>query len=82
VDAQIQRKQFERQLAAAEQRLQAALGAAKMAVLEWDPVANTVGTITDVFGISSSHTLSSRSLIFDLIYPEDHDRYLLTGRET
>ena len=81
VDAQIQRKQFERQLAAAEQRLQAALAAAKMAVLEWDPVANTintVGTVTDVFGISSSHTLSSRSLIFDLVYPEDHDRYLLT----
>jgi len=81
VDAQIQRKQFERQLAAAEQRLQAALASAKMAVLEWDPVANTintVGTVTDVFGISSSHTLSSRSLIFDLVYPEDHDRYLLT----
>jgi signal transduction histidine kinase len=33
VDAQIQRKQFERQLAAAEQRLQAALAAAKMAIL-------------------------------------------------
>jgi DNA-binding response OmpR family regulator len=34
VDAQIQRKHFERQLASTEQRLQAALAAAKMAVLE------------------------------------------------
>ena len=42
VDSQIQRKQFERQLAAAEQRLQAALAAAKMAVLEWDPVTDTI----------------------------------------
>ena len=81
VDAQIQRKQFERQLAAAEQRLQAALAAAKMAVLEWDPVADTittVGTVTDVFGISPGQTLRSRSLIFDLVYPDDLDRYLLT----
>ena len=67
VDAQIQRKQFERQLAAAEQRLQAALAAAKMAVLEWDPLADTIttfGTVTDVFGISPSHSLSSRSSHF------------------
>ena len=81
VDAQIQRKQFERQLAAAEQRLQAALAAAKMAVLEWDPVVdtiNTFGTVTDVFGISQSHTLSSRSLIFGLVHPDDLNRYLLT----
>ena len=84
VDAQIQRKQFERQLAAAEQRLQAALAAAKMAVLEWDPVADTittVGTVTDVFGISPGHTLRSRSLIFDLVHPDDLDRYLLTVRQ-
>ena len=69
VDAQIQRKLFERQLAAAEQRLQAALAAAKMAVLEWDPVADTlaaVGTVADVFGISPGHTLSSRAFIFGL----------------
>jgi PAS domain S-box-containing protein len=81
VDAQIQRKQFERQLAAAEQRLQAALAAAKMAVLEWDPVTDTittVGTVTDVFGISPSDTLGSRSSISDLVHPEDLDRYLLT----
>ena len=81
VDAQIQRKQFERQLGAAEQRLQAALAAAKMAVLEWDPAADTitaVGTVTDVFGISPGRTLSSRSFIFDLIYRDDLDQYLST----
>jgi PAS domain S-box-containing protein len=83
VDAQIQRKQFERQLAAAEQRLQAALAAAKMAVLEWEPVADTittVGTVTDLFGISSSQALSSRSLIFDLVHADDLERYVLTVR--
>ena len=81
VDAQIQRKRFERQLAAVEQRLQAALAAAKMAVLEWDPdtdTITTVGTVTDVLGISPDHMLGSRSFIFDLVHPEDLDRYLLT----
>ncbi len=81
VEAQIQRKLFERQLAAAEQRLQAALAAAKMAVLEWDPATDTiatVGTVPDVFGISPRHPLSSRSSIFALVYPDDLDRYLLT----
>jgi CheY-like chemotaxis protein/anti-sigma regulatory factor (Ser/Thr protein kinase) len=78
VDAQIQRKQFERQLAAAEQRLQAALAAAKMAVLEWDPLAGTIttfGTVTDLFGISPSHSLSSMSSLFSLVYPDDLARY-------
>jgi len=46
VDAQIQRKNFERQLASAEQRLQAALAAAKMAVLEWEPVTDAVTPVT------------------------------------
>jgi PAS domain S-box-containing protein len=81
VDAQIQRKQFERQLAAAEQRLQAALAAAKMAVLEWDPVVGTittVGAVADVFGISASQSVSSRSFIFSLVYPDDLDRYRQT----
>jgi PleD family two-component response regulator len=80
VDAQIQRKQFERQLAAAEQRLQAALAAAKMAVLEWDPLADTIitsGTVTDLFGISPSRSLSSLSSLFRLVYPDDLDRYRL-----
>jgi PAS domain S-box-containing protein len=78
VDAQIQRKQFERQLAAAEQRLQAALAAAKMAVLEWDPLAGTIttfGTVTDLLGISPSHSLSSISSLFSLVHPDDLDRY-------
>ena len=84
VDAQIQRKQFERQLAAAEQRLQAALAAAKMAVLEWDPLADTIitsGTVTDLFGISPSHSLSSLSSLFSLVYPDDLDRYRRTVQE-
>ena len=83
VDAQIERKQFERQLAAAEQRLQAALAAAKMAVLEWDPVADTItmaGTVTDLFEISSSQALGSRSLLFDLVHADDLERYVLTVR--
>jgi PAS domain S-box-containing protein len=83
VDAQIQRKEFERQLAAAEQRLQAALAAAKMAVLEWDPVTDTittVGTVADVFGLSRSQTLSNRSFIFSLVYPDDLERYSLKLR--
>jgi len=81
VDAQIQRKNFERQLASAEQRLQAALAAAKMAVLEWEPVSDAVtfcDTVTDVFGLVPGQTLSSRSFIFGLVYPDDLDQYLLT----
>ena len=78
VDAQIQRKNFERQLASAEQRLQAALAAAKMAVLEWEPVSDAVtfcDTVTDVFGLVPGQTLSSRSFIFGLVYPDDSDQY-------
>ena len=69
VDAQIQRKQFERQLASAEQRLHAALAAAKMAVLEWEPATDTVtssDTVTEVFGLPPGQTLSRRSLIFGM----------------
>jgi len=43
VDAQIQRKNFERQLASA---VQAALAATKMAVLEWEPVTDAVTPVT------------------------------------
>jgi signal transduction histidine kinase/CheY-like chemotaxis protein len=62
VDAQIQRKQFERWLAEAEQRLQAALSAAKMAVLEWEPETDAVsatGSVTDVFGIPRTSRLEA-----------------------
>ncbi len=79
VDAQIQRKQFERQLAAAEQRLQAALAAAKMAVLEWDPATDTItalATVTDVFGISPSQALGRGRLFSIWFIPQDLDRYV------
>ena len=79
VDSQIQRKQFERQLAAAEERLQAALAAARMAVLEWDPATDTItafGTVAEVFGFSPSQTLSKRSSILEMVYPADLDRYV------
>jgi PAS domain S-box-containing protein len=81
VDSLILRKDFERQLAAAELRLQAALAAATMAVLEWDPVADTItgsGTVADVFGLLPTRTFSSRASIFDLVHPDDLEQYLLT----
>src|SRR6185295_14291236 len=54
IDAQIARKRFERQLAVAEQRLQSALAAARMAAWEWDPatgMVNASSTMSDVFGL-------------------------------
>ncbi len=83
IDALIERKRFERELAATEQRLKSALAAAKMAAWEWDPATDEIiasDTAADVFGLLPGQTLSAE-LGRSLIHPEDRDRQLAIIRD-
>jgi len=78
VDAQIQRKRFEKELNAAELRLQAALAAVRMVGWEWDPITdkmNTSTTSAEVFGLRPGETLSTGEFGFALVHPDDRDRH-------
>ncbi len=78
VEAQIQRKQFERQLAFTEERLQSALAAARMAAWEWDPQEDQVkvsATATQVFGLKSEQTLDNSRIGLSLIHPGDRESH-------
>jgi PAS domain S-box-containing protein len=78
VDAQIQRNRFEKELNAAEQRLQAALAAVRMVAWEWDPITdkmNTSATGAEVFGLRPGETLSTGEFGFALVHPDDRDRH-------
>jgi PAS domain S-box-containing protein len=83
VKAQIDRSRYERELAAAEQRLQTAMAAAKMAAWEWDVAADAVKasvTTADVYGLLPGETIASSSAGFRLVHPEDRDRHTSTVR--
>jgi PAS domain S-box-containing protein len=78
VEAQIQRKQFENELNAAEQRLQTALAAAKMFTWEWDPLTdkvNTSPTCVEVLGLRPGKTLSTGDSGLALVHANDRDRH-------
>ena len=78
MNAQIERSRYERELAAAELRLKAAMAAAKMAAWEWDTAADTVkasDTIADVFGLLPGETIASSTAGMRLVHPEDRDRH-------
>jgi PAS domain S-box-containing protein len=78
VDAQIERKRFELELAAAEQRLQSALSAAKMAAWEWEPQTDRVSaspTVSEVFGLPAGQTIASSGFGFSLVHPADLERH-------
>jgi PAS domain S-box-containing protein len=81
VDAQIERRLFERQLANAEQRLHSALAAARMVAWEWDLAADRVTTsetANDVFGLAAGQGMPSAAFGFTLVHPEDRERYRAT----
>ena len=76
VNAQIERRRYERELAAAEQRLKTAMAAAKMATWEWNPATDTLiatDTFADVFGLLPGQTIASSMAEFQLVHPEDVD---------
>jgi PAS domain S-box-containing protein len=78
VEAQIERKKFERQLAATEQRLQTALIAAKMVAWDWDPETNKATTsvnAAEVFGLNPGVVLNSSDIGFATVHPEDRQRH-------
>ncbi len=78
VDAQVQRRRFERRLAAAEQRLQATLAAAHMAAWEWCPSTNTLtasATSAEVFGLLAGQVLQSSDQALRLVHPDDQARH-------
>jgi PAS domain S-box-containing protein len=78
VRAQIDQRRYERNLAAAEQRLQTAMAAAKMAAWEWNPKTDVVSgsdTIADVFGLMPDETIKSSSAGLGLVHPEDLERH-------
>jgi PAS domain S-box-containing protein len=78
VDALIERKRFERQLATAEQRLQSALAAAKMAAWEWDSASDAIvasETARDVFGLLPGEKISSGAFVLTLVNPDDREKY-------
>ncbi|MBV8223591.1 MAG: response regulator, partial [Verrucomicrobia bacterium] len=78
VEAQIQRKRFEKELNAAEQRLQAALAAVRMVAWEWDPITdkmNASPTSAEVFGLRPGERLSTGEFGFALVHPDDRDRH-------
>jgi PAS domain S-box-containing protein len=76
VDAQIERRKFERQLAAAEQRLTAALTAARMAVWQWDPAkdrATFSDSAAELFGLPPGQAIDSGAFGLTLVHPEDRE---------
>jgi PAS domain S-box-containing protein len=78
VNAQIERKRYERDLASAEQRLRTAMAAARMATCEWNPDTDAVqasDTIADVFGLPPGETISSKTALLRLIHPQDIARH-------
>jgi PAS domain S-box-containing protein len=78
VGAQIDRSRYERNLAAAEQRLQTAMAAAKMAAWEWNPATDVVtgsDTIANVFGLMPGETIKSSMSGLSLVHPEDLERH-------
>jgi PAS domain S-box-containing protein len=78
VGAQIDRSRYERNLAAAEQRLKTAMAAAKMAAWEWNPVTDVVtgsDTIANVYGLLSGETIKSSTAGLRLVHPEDLERH-------
>ena len=83
IDALIERKRFERQLAATEQRLQSALAAAKMAAWEWDTATGQVvasENAADVFGLLPGQRLNAE-LAGAVVHPEDRENHLKIVRE-
>lgn len=78
VGAQIERRRYERELAAAEQRLKSAMAAAKMAAWEWNPGSDVVtgsDTIADVYGLRPGESLASSVAGFNLVHREDLARH-------
>jgi PAS domain S-box-containing protein len=78
VDRQIERKRFEKELEAAEQRFQTALSAARMTAWEWDPARDEVrtsSTVSEVFGLLPGTTFQSSVEGFGLVHPDDLDRH-------
>jgi PAS domain S-box-containing protein len=78
VNAQIERRRYERELAAAEQRLKSAMAAAKMAAWEWNPGTDVVtgsDTLADVFGLLPGETIANSVVGFGLVHPEDRERH-------
>jgi PAS domain S-box-containing protein len=78
VGAQIDRSRYERNLAAAEQRLQTAMAAAKMAAWEWNPATDVVtgsDTIANVYGLLPGGTIESSVAGFRLVHPQDVERH-------
>jgi PAS domain S-box-containing protein len=78
VNAQIERRRYERDLAAAEQRLKTAMAAAKMAAWEWNPATDALTAsdrMADVFGLLSGETLASSMAGFRLVHPDDIERH-------
>jgi PAS domain S-box-containing protein len=78
VDRQIERKRYERKLAAAEQRLHSAFLAARMAAWEWDPrkdVVTASETAGEIYGFLPGETLHSSAQGLGLVHPEDRPRH-------
>jgi PAS domain S-box-containing protein len=78
VEAQIERKKFERQLASTEQRLQTALVAARMVAWDWDPItdeASASANAVEVYGLKPGEELDSSSVGFSTVHPEDRQRH-------
>jgi PAS domain S-box-containing protein len=78
IAALLERKRFQRALAAADDHLRIALDAAKMAAWEWDPVEDTVimsATAPQVYGMPPGTTLNNSKQGFKLVHPEDVDAH-------
>ncbi|MGN6727249.1 MAG: ATP-binding protein, partial [Tepidisphaeraceae bacterium] len=84
VEAQIQRKRFEAQLAAAERTLRSTLAAAQMAAWTWDPQTDDVSlseTAAEVFGLQPGQSIRTGSDGLSLLLPQDIARHqMIVGR--
>ena len=73
-DSRGERAKVEKALRITEERLKAALHAARMAFWEWEPATDTVSasdTMDDLFGLPAGQTFQASGRGYALVHPED-----------
>ena len=73
-DSRGERAKIEEALRITEERLKAALHAARMAFWEWEPATDTVSasdTMDDLFGLPAGQTFQASGRGYALVHPED-----------
>ena len=79
VRAQVERAAFASALEVTQHLLDEALREARIALWEWDPVADHIGmsrNLADVFGLREGQTLQSSADVLPLIHPDDRDGHI------